>query len=235
MVYVARSVGCGLAVVALCGVAAGQSLLDRRPAAPTEERNGVVVPTATDGTMSLSEASVTAIEPPEPRTFEEQDLVTIIISESSQIEREQTLETDRSYGASAGFEALPDPLKLLQLRYEDFDRLPVEVAAQAGFQHDGEGTYERDDSVTARVTGRIVEVKPNGTILIESKTMVQTDGEEQVIVLSGLARQEDVTISNTIQSNQMANLVVRFEHSGDIKNSSRKGWVPRVIETLFNF
>jgi flagellar L-ring protein precursor FlgH len=224
-----------LAVVWVCGSAGGQSLVDRRPTAPEANENGVVVARSTDGTMGLLEASVTAIEPPEPRTFEEQDLVTIIISERSEIEREQTLETEKSYSAGGEFAALPDPLRLLELRYDNFERLPQEFDATAEFSHDGEGTYERDDSVTARVTGRVVEVKPNGTLLIESKTSVLTDGEEQVIVLSGLCRQEDITIANTVQSNQMANLVVKFDHSGDIKRSADKGWIPRVIETLFNF
>lgn len=217
------------------GVVFGQSLLDRRPTPPEPNDNGVMVARSTDGTMSLVDASITAIEPPEPRTFEAQDLVTIIISERSAIEREQTVETEKSYSAGAEFAAIPDPLQLLELRYDNYERLPQELEAEAGFAHEGEGTYERDDSVTARVTGRVVEVKPNGTMLIESKTTVRTDGEEQVIVLSGLCRQEDVTIANTIQSNQMANLVVKFEHSGDIKESAKKGWIPRVLETVFNF
>lgn len=229
----AATVVSGVGVVSGCVYA--QSLLDRRPEAPEANSNGVVVARATDGAMSLLEASVTAIEPPEPRTFQEQDLVTIIISERSAIAREQTLETEKSYEVDGEFTAIPDPLQLLELRYQNFRRLPQEFGAEADFSHEGEGTYERDDSVTSRVTGRVIEVKPNGTLLIESKTSVITDGEEQVIVLSGLCRQEDITIANTVQSNQMANLVVKFEHSGDVRESAKKGWIPRVIETVFNF
>ncbi len=212
-----------------------QDLYDRRPEAPETNELGFVRPDATDGTMSLLDASLTAVEPPEPRVFETHDLVTIIISERTSIEREQSLETSKDYSNTAEFESLPDPLELLQLRYQNFTRLPQSVSVSGGSEHSGEGSYERDDSVTARVTGRIVEVKPNGTLLIESKTTVITDGEEQCIVLSGLCRQEDVTVANTIQSNQMANLVVEFENTGEIRKSADKGWIPKVLEAIFSF
>lgn len=221
----------GLAAAA----ANAQALFDRRPDAPTANELGMIVPEATDGTMSVLDASLTAIEPPEPRTFEAHDLVTIIISERTSIDSEGSVETSTDYSTQATFTAVPDPLKLLQGRYELFDRLPQELQVTAGSEHDGEGAYERDDTITARVTGRVVEVKPNGTLLIESKTSVRTDGEERVIVLSGLCRQEDVTIANTIQSNQMANLVVQFEHRGEIRKSTEKGWIPKVLEAVFSF
>jgi flagellar L-ring protein precursor FlgH len=219
----------------LVGPAFAQSLYDRRPEAPSVNDYGMIVPESTDGTMSVLEASLTAVEPPKPREFEAHDLITIIISERTSIDSEGSVDTSTDYSANATFTAVPDPLKLLQGRYEVFDRLPQELDVAAGHEHSGEGAYERDDTITARVTGRIVEVKPNGTLLIESKTTVKTDGEERVIVLSGLCRQEDVTIANTIQSNQMANLVVQFEHRGEIRKSTEKGWIPKVLEAVFSF
>jgi flagellar L-ring protein precursor FlgH len=216
-------------------LAHAQDLYDRRPTPPETNDLGFVTPDATDDTMSVLDVSLTAIEPPEPRAFAEQDLVTIIISERTSIEREQSLDTSKDYSTSAEFESLPDPLELLQLRYQNYSRLPQSLSVRAGSEHQGEGSYERDDSVTARVTGRVIEVKPNGTLLVESKTTIVTDGEEQCIVLSGICRPEDVTVANTVQSNQMANLIVEFENTGDIRDSSDKGWIPKVLEAVFNF
>jgi flagellar L-ring protein precursor FlgH len=222
-------------VFALSPLAGAQSLLDRPSTAPERDENGVVTPIASDGRPSLRDVSLIAYDPPEPRSFIENDLVTIIISERSSIAREQTVETEKNFGVDGTITALPDLLKLLELRYENYDRLPQTVDASIGTEFDGEGTYERDDTITARVTGRVVEVKPNGLLLIESKTQIITDDEEQVIVLSGLADPSDITDAGTIQSNQMADLIAKFEHEGETRRSTKKGLIPRVIETLFAF
>lgn len=215
--------------------AQAQDLLDRPAVAPTPDERGVVTPVATDGTRSLNDVSLIAFEPPEPRTFVENDLVTIIISERSSIAREQTVETAKNFGIDGTITALPDLLKLLELRYENYDRLPQTVDASIGTDFDGEGTYERDDTITARVTARVIEVKPNGLLLLESKTQIITDDEEQVIVLSGLADPSDITDAGTVQSNQMADLIAKFEHEGETRRSTKKGLIPRMIETLFAF
>lgn len=212
-----------------------QSLLDRPSTPPVPDERGFVTPVSTDGTPSLGDVSMIAFTPPEPRQFQKNDLITIIISERSTIDREQTVETEKEFGISGEVSAFPDLLKLLELRYENYDRLPQAVEAAAGTEFTGEGSYERDDTITARVTGRVIEVKPNGLLLIESKTQIITDDEEQVIVLSGLADPDDVTDAGTIQSNQMADLIAKFEHQGETRRSTKKGLIPRMIETLFAF
>lgn len=230
-----RTTALTAAILAASATCSAQDLLDRPTTPPAPDERGIVTPTSTDGTRSLGDVSLIAFEPPEPRTFVENDLVTIIISERSTIEREQTVESEKEYGISGNIAALPDLLKLLELRYENYDRLPQNINASIGTNFTGEGAYERDDNVTARVTGRVIEVKPNGTLLIESKTQIITDDEVQVIVLSGLADPADITDAGTIQSNQMAELIAKFEHEGETRRATKKGIVPRLLETLFAF
>ncbi|MBY0262134.1 MAG: flagellar basal body L-ring protein FlgH, partial [Phycisphaerales bacterium] len=61
------------------------------------------------------------------------------------------------------------------------------------------------------------------------------DREITTMVLSGTARQEDITKNNTLQSGQLAGLNIKIEHSGDVKDTAEKGLIPRVLETIFNF
>jgi len=197
--------------------------------------DGIVVHRSMEGGLTLATASFYLVEPPEPRTFRENDLITVIVSERAEVRNENTLETDKSYDFAGGVNAMPDLLKLLELRWQEYEGLPISADMNFGRSYSGEGEQDIRRQTTARVTARVVEVKPNGTLLLESKTSIRTDGEEQVIVLSGLARQEDVTIANTIQSNQMANLAVNIQHHGELKRSSEKGLIPRAFDTLFNF
>jgi flagellar L-ring protein precursor FlgH len=81
----------------------------------------------------------------------------------------------------------------------------------------------------------VIEVKPNGTLVLESKTVVRSDNEEQVITLSGICRPDDISQTNTVQSSQMFGLDLNIQNAGDIKNTANKGVIPRVLDALFNF
>ncbi len=220
----------------LASGASGQSLFEAQ-VSPGEVRGqeGVV---DVVGPVSVASVSLIAVEAPEPTTYQEHDLITIIISERAKTSREQTFEQDKSYEIGGRVVSTIDLLKLLELRLEagrgDGDGLPT-WGMNAGTSVDNEATYERDDTVTARVTARVLEVKPNGTLLLEARSTVQTDREIQTITLSGYVRTEDVTVSNTVQSNQMFDLRLSILNSGDVKQGGEKGLIPRALDLLFNF
>jgi flagellar L-ring protein precursor FlgH len=227
-----------IAVLAACGAATGQVLFELpQPAAAGPGRPGEL-PVATDGAPSLSEVSLFAVRPPEPRAFAENDLVTIIISERSKTDRKHDFDTEKSASLGGNVESTIDLLKLLELRLQQGrdsdDDLPVwDVSLDKDFE--GKSQFKRDDTVTARVTARVVEVKPNGTLLVEARTTVTTDYEEEVITLAGVCRTEDITDANTVQSNQMFDLRLAIQHMGEVRKGSEKGVVTRVMDVIFNY
>lgn len=219
------------------GECSAQSLLDRRPMTTrtVSTDGGTMTTVLEEESRELMDISLFAVEPPKPREFQQHDLITVIISERSSMTQEGTLETTKEANLDGNIASIPNLLKLLELRYEDYQGLPIQPSLDYSAEFTGEGDYEQDKEVTARVTARVVEVKPNGTLLIESKTQVTTDEEEQVIVISGVCRPDDVTSSNTVQSNQLFGLRVDIQHSGQVANAAKKGLIPRIFDTLFNF
>jgi len=235
-----RGAAAAIGVLVAASAGSAQSTMDRAssaagPGAVERNANGIIVHRPVEGGLTLATASLYLVEPPEPRQFRENDLITIIVSERATIKNENSLETSKNSSLTGGVTSMPNLLKLLELRWEEYERLPITANMNYRSRYAGEGEQDIDRRTTARVTARVVEVKPNGTLLLESKTSVRTDGEEQVIVIAGLVRQEDITIANTIQSNQMANLVVNIQHHGELKRSSEKGLIPRAFDLLFNF
>lgn len=231
----------GTVTAAVCaaaaGLACGQSLYEQTPTGPSGRDGGDPAPAA-DGAPSLEQVSLTYVSPPKPRTFAAQDLITIIVSERTSSERSASLETEKDYSIDGTVTSTVDLLKLLELRLQQGrdqnDDLPT-VSGGIGTEFEGEAEYERDDSVTARVTARVLEVKPNGTLLLEARTTVRTDFEQQTITLSGVCRSEDVTATNTVQSNQMFDLRVDIQNEGEVRKGGEKGLIPRVLDTLFAF
>lgn len=206
-------------------------------ASPTVAAAAAGVPAATPaGPLTLSEVSLTAIDPPTPREFRENDLVTIIVSERTKLDRQQSMESDKTYSNEWAFRQFIDLLTLLEMRVEATNpaRLPaVNFGSKNDF--DGEVKFKKEDRLTDRIQAKVLEVKPNGTLIVEARRVVRTDEEETIATLSGLCRTEDVTDANTVQSNQLYDLTFDVQSSGEMKRSTKKGLIPRVLETLFNF
>ncbi|MBL0928224.1 MAG: flagellar basal body L-ring protein FlgH [Phycisphaerales bacterium] len=191
------------------------------------------------GSVRLSDVSLTSVEAPKPKEFKENDLITIIISEKASSSRTQNLKTDKKYDLNAELKNSIDLLQILEARLvagrQSGDPTLPQFTLGSSTKFDGKGEYKSEQQTTARVTARVLEVKPNGTILLESRTRVKNDEEDQTIILSGIARTQDVTISNTIQSNQLFDLNLAIENKGQVRDTATKGIIPRVLETLFNF
>lgn len=242
------------AVFATVSSAPAQSLFERRaPAAPATSPmpaspgspDGTApaqpasqpVAAAASGPMSLEEVSMFAVTPPAPKQWAKHDIIEVIVNRSSVEKFEQTLDTKKDYDLMAELREFPSVRNLLemQLRTGDSTGLPVGVDVTAGNKFKGDGEYERKDQITTRLAAIVVDVKPNGTLVLEAKDSHQSGEEVKTMVLSGICRSEDITKNNTIQSSQLANFVMKIEHEGQVKKAGEKGFIPKILEAIFNF
>ena len=204
-----------------------------------------VAPRQVNGRMvhpELAAMSYTSIAPQEPRRFTVHDLVTIIIREQSTAKSESTLDTEKDYKLKGGIEAFPhlnlgDLLtfqKLVASRRGEDEPFP-EVDASGSSEFEGEGEYERKDTLTTRLTARVLDVKPNGTLTLEARTFIKNDDEELTISVTGMVRAEDIGADNSVLSTQVYDLRVTKEHEGEMRKASKKGLLTKVFDTIFNF
>ena len=217
-----------LLVTALpCGAAA-QSLYTTIAAAPTALDD--------EADAGLREHSFLLVEPPKPRDFAVHDLVTIIIDEVSRSESKQTLDTEKDYTITAAMREFPSLRHLLELQLQNGPtQRTASLDVRGKHEFAGEGETKRSDRFIARIAAKIIDVKPNGTLVLEASKQIVKGREIQTIVLSGICRQEDVTEQNTITSSQLADLRIVQHTEGEVAKAGEKGLIPRVLETIFNF
>ncbi|MHC4994232.1 MAG: flagellar basal body L-ring protein FlgH, partial [Planctomycetota bacterium] len=110
-----------------------------------------------------------------------------------------------------------------------------EVGVDFNREFNGEGEYERRDSMTTRLTGQIIDVKPNGLLVIEARTYIQNDDEIQDIKVTGTWRETDVAIDNTVLSTQGFDVRIQKTNEGELRKASKKGLFTKVLDTLFAF
>ena len=179
-------------------------------------------------TNQLEATSLFAVMPQKPRVFKEHDLVQIVVRETTRIASFQGLETDKEYGLAGGVRNFPGLNNANLLNYTE-----VDLAGEKEFE--GEGEYAREDDLTTRLTAEVVEIMPNGNLVLEARTRIKTDDEEMFTQLTGTCRPDDVTAANTILSNQIFNLEIEKLHYGEVRNAANKGILAKILDAVFAF
>ncbi len=188
--------------------------------------------------LTAKSMSLFAVEEPKPREFHRHDLVQIVVRENSSLRRRTRFDTDRSYSIDGGINAFPRltledlvNFKMHAGRTNDLPQLDIDMNRR----FDSDGEKRDDEDLTARLTAEVIEILPNGNLVLEARTHLMLDSEETVLKVTGVCRPDDVTGNNTIMSNQLHNLHIERMTEGELKRNSEKGLIPRVLDTLFHF
>ena len=187
----------------------------------------------------LRDSSLFAVASPEPRTIQKHDLVQIIVRETSRAKSKHELDAEKSWSLDGSIDSfpafmLPDLLEF-QLRNSDPDNFPIDLGVNFDKEFEGEGEYKREDDLTARLTAEVIEVQPNGNLVLEARTSIRNDEEVLAIKVTGICRQDDVTVLNTILSNQIHDLRIDKTHTGELKKANEKGIIAKVLDAIFAF
>jgi len=188
---------------------------------------------STSGTAA--QASFLTVPEPVPRTLKKHDLMTIVINEESEITSKGTnnMTRDSEFDAKVSNFVQVKPKSLTLLGLTPTTTPEVNLSGTRSFQ--GQGEVDRTDSFTARITAEVVDVKPNGTVIVQARKRIKTDEEEQQFILTGTCRAEDVTAANTILSSQMFDLELQKNHKGDVRNATKRGVLGKLLDVINPF
>jgi flagellar L-ring protein precursor FlgH len=148
------------------------------------------------------------------------DILTIIISESSSASRSgnSSNSKDASAKANAGvgiFKFIGD----------------ASVGTSDNFS--SKGAINNTNTVSGKITVMVTEVKPNGNLVIAGKQSIKQNGEEQIINLTGIVRQEDISADNTISSSYVADAQIKIDGNGPLARKQRQGILTQIFNFLF--
>jgi flagellar L-ring protein FlgH len=184
----------------------------------------------------LKDISFISVPIPEPKVIRKHDLVTIIVREESQFTSEGNAETKRESKIDAAIEDfIQFKLKNWEIQGGAIGPSPPRLAGNFNREFKGEGTVDRSDTFTARITAEVLDVKPNGTLVVQARKRIKTDEEEQAFILTGVCRAEDITADNSILSTQLYDLELSKRHKGTVRNATRKGWGGKLLDAISPF
>ncbi len=99
----------------------------------------------------------------------------------------------------------------------------------------GGGQVNNSQTASASAAVLVVDVLPNGNLVIEGIHLVTFAGETQYVVLHGLVRPDDIASNNTILSTNIADARIEFYNQGSLTDMQNRGWLSKLYEKLRPF
>jgi flagellar L-ring protein precursor FlgH len=146
------------------------------------------------------------------------DLVTIGVNENATAAASGVTSTSRKSAAKNAITSLAGTLGA--------GNPLANLADLSGTQQvQGSGQTSRNLALSATLSARVVDVTPNGTLVIEGVKDVAVNSERQTIVVRGLVRPTDLSAANTVLSTQVANLQVQVNGKGVVGDAIKRPFV----------
>lgn len=180
--------------------------------------------------------SMIAVSEPQPKILKKHDLITIIVQEVSSYESKGTTDLQKA----ADFDAKVDQwisLRLGALSVHGTGQAtnPVETKLEATRDFNGQADVDRSDTFTLRLEAEVIDVKPNGTLVVQAKKHIKTDEEDQQIILTGTCRVQDVDASNSVLSTALHDLDLQKVSKGAVRDTTKRGLIPRLLDFINPF
>ncbi|RJQ22051.1 MAG: flagellar basal body L-ring protein FlgH [Nitrospiraceae bacterium] len=109
------------------------------------------------------------------------------------------------------------------------------ISTTSKSKHKGAGDTNREGTLIATVTAKVIEVMPNGNLILEGRKELTINNEKQILVLSGMVRPDDISSANTILSSKIADAQVYYVGDGVIQEKQSPGWMVRALDYIWPF
>jgi len=109
------------------------------------------------------------------------------------------------------------------------------LSAKSGNKLNGKADYKDERSFVDSVTVTVVDVGPNGNLVVTGTRSRNIGGDIQTIEVSGIVRPSDISFDNTVRSEQVADFRLVSKNGGVSEPYTRPGWLGRIFDILWPF
>jgi len=100
---------------------------------------------------------------------------------------------------------------------------------------DGKGEAAANNVFTGTITVTVIEVLPNGNLLVSGEKQVAIGFGQEYIRLSGVINPFFINSANSISSSQVADARIEYKESGAISEAQIMGWMSRFFLNVLPF
>lgn len=163
------------------------------------------------------------------------DIITVMIEIKDKAELDNETERTRASGEDAqipsilGYEGslheiLPDAIDPTDL-----------INATSTSRSKGSGTIDREEKIKVKLAALITQMLPNGNMVIHGRQEVLVNFEKRILEIDGVIRPQDISVSNTINYDQIAEARIVYGGQGQITDVQQPRYGQQLYDVIFPF
>jgi flagellar L-ring protein precursor FlgH len=158
------------------------------------------------------------------------DLVTVLVSIQDQAQLQNETQREREGSDTFGLPRLFGlESSITRILPNTVD--PARLVQTNGAQNaTGSGSIRRIETVTLRVAATVVQLLPNGNLVVTGRQQVRVNSELRDLTVSGIIRPQDIASDNTVRHDRLAEARIAYGGRGTISDVQR----PRVGQELLD-
>ena len=173
------------------------------------------------------------------RAYSVGDLITIDVAESSSLAASQNSVRNRQLQVENAVTQFLYANSKLGTHNGELPGTQIETQSS----NQGGGSIANTQDLKGRVSVMVIDVLPNGVLVLEGARMVTFSGESYYAVLKGMVRQEDIGFGfkdglryrNIVSSQYIADAQIEFVSKGSLNDAQKESWYQKLSSAINPF
>ena len=154
------------------------------------------------------------------------DVLTIKIAEESKVDNTAKRDLQKDVAKSTTFNG----------KIGNFADLgDLGLSASSSNKLNGKADYKDQRTFEDSITVTVVDIQPNGNLVVMGVRNRNINGDTQTIEVSGIVRPSDILFDNTIKSTQVADFRLVSKDGGIAAPYTKPGWLGGIFDIVWPF
>lgn len=214
----------------LQGCASAPERMERFSYEPSYPMNLAQTPQAQNGSLYQAAQAMTLFD--DARAHRVGDIITINLVEKFNAKKKDEASYDKSNQQDLG---VTTPLNVFGRNagqiYQPLGTGGIGYGSNSSFS--GKSDVKQDSSVTGSVAVTVIEVIPNGNLVVRGEKWITLHDGEEKIQFAGIIRPQDIQPDNTIESTRVADVRMVYKDTGISGDMSRPGPVTKFLSKFW--
>lgn len=161
------------------------------------------------------------------------DILTVVIEIDDEAAISNATERSRAAGEDMSVDALLGAPRLIDRALG----IPLSPAAEldSASSSAGEGSVSRQEEIELRLAATVVDVLPNGHLVVAGNQEVRVNYELRDLQVAGIVRPEDISRRNEITYDKMAEARIAYGGRGQISDLQQPRYGQQVLDVILPF
>jgi len=163
------------------------------------------------------------------------DILTVVVTINDQAQIANETKRSRANSDTAGASSLLGFETKLNKILPNAVKPSSLLDTTSALSNDGKGSIARQEQIDLRVAAEIIQVLPNGNLVVQGKQQVGVNFDVRELTISGIIRPQDISSLNTITYDQIAEARIEYGGKGSINDVQQPRYGDQLLDIVMPF